>query len=616
MALDYGPKKGPSIISYARKPIMNRQDLKIDDSILATQDMDVIPEENSNTDLLQENMDYSPAIGNFASPIANRDRDITDLNQDNPSDDPLLKTDEDVPTSIFNDEDDTTKVPSELIDYFSEAALTAKQRKRIPDELYGLPRTRQYPLNDRTHVLQAIRMFHHCKDPKDQATLAHNIFKRVNELKIDVTIGKNNKLYEYAPKALQESSTAVQISPDMIENKPLHKRTKDEIIREHLNQHALGINHIMYDIKQYQQSIAAMKEFNFFEYFYPNLKDMNFVTRLYCMLGGLGRDASIYNQLGIRFPLETDDTIPLNWFLNSKIEDIETVINLAYDNSANWIYKHRCDDINHIVYCLRLYSILGLILTDPNFTMDKLSETHVGILLDWQQHVQYHYDLMKDQVQYSPAYLEQAQYLFDLCWNINDNPEDANVALSNIIEMTHQMAVSVSLAERMNEATELLQKEDCVHYLVHDLGMPEDIFLLPAMLKYPVINSGSIKMAMDIIPVIEKEYPEQLSEYVKNLNRKYKEFSCTFSISIDHPYAKYADQNIIDHINHILMEGETAVSDQGTSAGPVNYGDSPYYIRNDITGTVGRNLLDNKELGPNDGKKRTEIDYEQVDSFK
>ena len=54
-------------------------------------------------------------------------------------------------------------------------------------------------------------------------------------------------------------------------------------------------------------------------------------------------------------------------------------------------------------------------------------------------------------------------------------------------------------------------------------------------------------------------------------------------------------------MNRILVEGDTVVDDQGTSdAG--NPDNAPWYVRVDVNGNVGQNLLQNKELGPNDGK--------------
>ena len=106
-------------------------------------------------------------------------------------------------------------------------------------------------------------------------------------------------------------------------------------------------------------------------------------------------------------------------------------------------------------------------------------------------------------------------------------------------------------------------------------------------------------MAMDMIREVDET---DRAKYARVLNKKYKEFGCTFSISIDHPYAEYADQNIIDHMTRVLSEDDTVVDDQGTSDAGPSPDQAPWYVRSDVNGNVGQNLLQNKELGPNDKK--------------
>ena len=201
--------------------------------------------------------------------------------------------------------------------------------------------------------------------------------------------------------------------------------------------------------------------------------------------------------------------------------------------------------------------------------------------------------------------------MFDLFWNFHENPMDSGIITGNIAAMCTQMASAKSMAIGINEASELISKEDCVGYMVKELGMEDDIFLLPGTMEYPVINQNSVRMAMDLITRIDKE---NIPEYTKNLNRKYRELGCTFSITVDHPYAKYASQMIIDNMTHVLMEGETAVNDHGTSSGTQPPVEQPWFVRNDVTGTVGRDILANKELGPND-KKYPSPDYERNEAL-
>lgn len=596
MPMDYIPKAGPSVVSYIRKPKFTREDIKIDDiPIIDPADHNVCsdhPGKCEQDNLLTETLDYSPSIGNYSSPIAkNSDTDITNINQENPADTSLLKTSEDFEKpDILSDEEDPTDVPSDLVDYFSESTKEIHHTAEC-----GLPRLNMYPMKTVSEVYRAIAGLKHCRDPKDRQTLQENIVNRCKELHID---------YQEKQTPLSES----------VFEKPMSKRSADEIKADHQKMNNYLYNHIFYS-DEYVKEVQMMEQYQFLRYFYPNMKTHNFYTHLQVSLGTLGTDKMLYEKLGIRYPLETDFTKPIGWnILAIQLDELKLYIDANYEAYSNWFHENLCYDLDHIIYCLRLYSIMGEILNDPNFRMDMLNEYHIGILLDWGQRVQYHYDQLKNYPEKSKGYYKELQYLFDLFWNPADNPEDEAAILSCVLSTVDHMAAG-SILSNINEGTDLITREDCRKYLVHELGNSDDLYLIPELMQYPIIDKMSVKLAMDQIRTIEKEYPNELSTYVTNLNRKYKELGCTFSITVDHPYAKYADSAIIDHMNRILMEGETAVDDHGTSAGTASYAETPWVIRNDITGTVGRNLLANKELGPNDGKKTTELDYERIDSM-
>lgn len=617
MSVQYNPSVGPGITSV-RQSMYSRIDIPIDDlSILNGDDLDAQPGEIDSKDILKENLNYGPAIGVDYAPDAKSDNtDLTDLNKDNVTNDPLLTPKSSDKESVMTM--DTTKmvnyVPSAIVDYYNEAALTANKRNKLSDKDFGLPRTRQYPLHDEAHVKQAVRMFGHCKDPEDRKTLASRIFAKIREFNLDIKIGKKNPLYQYTPKDLMEAVQVPESDDDDYKifglEVPMDKRTKDDIVKEHIRINGNFYNTLFFG-DEYARSIKQLKEFEFFEYFYPNLKSHNFYQRLKGCLGGLATDRELYKMLKIRYPLDVDD-------FNSPLGDVEMTdelseafylyIQTSYIPESNW-FKTSARDHDHILYCLRIYSIMGLILNDPNFTIDRLGPKHIGILLDWEQHIHYHYDHLMECAEHEDC--ESAQYLFDLFWNFHENPADPGSITGNIAAMCTQMASAKTMTIGINEATDMISKEDCVGYMVKELGMDDDIFLLPGTMEYPVINQNSVRMAMDIIRKIDKE---NIPEYTKNLNRKYRELGCKFSISVDHPYAQYADQMIIDNMTHILMEGETSVNDHGTSSGTQPPVEQPWFVRNDVTGTVGRDILANKELGPND-KKYPSPDYERNEAL-
>ena len=162
--------------------------------------------------------------------------------------------------------------------------------------------------------------------------------------------------------------------------------------------------------------------------------------------------------------------------------------------------------------------------------------------------------------------------------------------------------VSQKMKIDLNEAGgDLLNKDKCNAYIINQLDpeVVDNIYLLPDKMEYPILNQDSIRMAMDMIREVDET---DRAKYARVLNKKYKEFGCTFSISIDHPYAEYADQNIIDHMTRVLSEGDIVVDDQGTSDAGPSPDQAPWYVRSDVNGNVGQNLLQNKELGPNDKK--------------
>lgn len=77
-----------------------------------------------------------------------------------------------------------------------EKALTTKQRKALPDEIFGLPEDRSYPLTDKEHVRKAIQFFRFCPHNK-RNILAININKRMKELKMTVKVSPESEFYKF-----------------------------------------------------------------------------------------------------------------------------------------------------------------------------------------------------------------------------------------------------------------------------------------------------------------------------------------------------------------------------------------------------------------------------------
>jgi len=613
-------------IILPRKRMLQRIDIDANDQALINGDDEtpdtVTPEENKETDVVDEehpqNEGYNPEFADIGSPIskvANRSIDLEDHSISSIS---TLDTSTETPKTTDDEED---PFASSILDYYNETALKAKKRNALPDDAFGLPRTRQYPLNDKAHVQQAIRMFGHCKDPKDRKMLAKNIFAAMVKYNVTTKIGKNNALYEYAPESLRETEEYPSFKLTGL-GTPMTKRTKEEVVAEHLRVNRSFYNNLFYGF-DFARSVKALEEFKFLDYFYPDLHRMPFTVRLQSVCGGMAKSSSadtMYSFLKMRKPQSLDFQKPIGWTPTETEDDRDDISEILcdsnYDEEDNWFHVSLSDDVNHSFYCMRLYSIMGEILQDPNFDPEiSLTPQQHGILMDWKQHVQYHYDLYLDAKPGSHEQLRQMQYLWDLFWSCTDNPADETVMSVNIISMVHNMASVREMVINMNEANdsgEIISKEQCSAYLVKDLGLPEDLFLLPDTLEYPIIDKTSVRLAMDMITKISDD---DKPTYIRNLNRKYKELGCTFSISVDHPYAQYADDNIVAYMSHLLLEGDTAVADDGTSTNREKPSvTNPWYKRLDVVRGIDSNVLDNDELGPNT-KKQQEPDYTPHDSI-
>lgn len=415
----------------------------------------------------------------------------------------------------------------------TEAAMKAKERNALGNSEFGLPRLRKYPLNDRKHVAQAIRMFGHVKIEADRKTLATAIVKKYDEFKMTTRVGKNNPLYKYVPDRMRLVS--VNENPAITVygfEKPTEQRSEKDIAIEHLQMNDALYNNLFFN-NDYSNAIKQMnnRHMEYLEYFYPSFKTHNFVTRTRTSIGGL------YASLKSEAPEYRDHVL-------TDPDEFDAYCNIHYNYQSNW-YKTEKVDTTHIRWCLRLYDIIQTIL---NKKVAPDTNDVSRIMLEWLTSIEYHYGVMKESVKYSNEYFEHCQYLHDMFWDPLDNPEDTSICGANIISFV--MAIYPDSTGNVNESGELIKKQDVLGYMSKELKMDDDIYLLPAMMQYPVIDATTVRIAMDNIRKIDEE---DIDEYTKNLNRKYQELNCRFQISADHPYAKYATADM-KCIEHVLME--------------------------------------------------------------
>ena len=377
-------------------------------------------------------------------------------------------------------------------------------------------------------------------------------------------------------------------------------RTIDDIREEHLRANANYYNHLFYSPDP-SISIGLIKRFPFLDYFYPNMKRLNLYTRMKGAIGGLAFERDLYEKyLGIRAPFtdtdhEHDSVATLT---EAGKEELDAFIDANYSSLNNW-YKVDAAEKSHIIFCAKLYSMLADMLTDQNIDFAEMNTYHIELMMEWRDRVCGAYDMLKT----TNKLYQVVQVLHDLCWYPLDNPDNPSDVTACRIAFVNSLASGKDVLSGMNEANagEMISKEDTVAYLVKELDLGDECFLVPSLFLYPVVNAGSVKMAMDQITRVD---PEHIEEYVENLNRKYREFGCNFSISIDHPYAPYADKAIIDNMTRVLMEGDTVVDDEGTSTGKEEV--EPWYLTKETRGgQVDHDFYPDRNLGPNVGKDNT-----------
>lgn len=84
------------------------------------------------------------------------------------------------------------------------------KRSELPDEVFGIPEERKYPMPDKRHTLSAIKLFGHV-EPKYEEELAKNIIKNMKKYNIpESAVGKDNKLRKYIDKYYNESVELIE----------------------------------------------------------------------------------------------------------------------------------------------------------------------------------------------------------------------------------------------------------------------------------------------------------------------------------------------------------------------------------------------------------------------
>lgn len=82
-------------------------------------------------------------------------------------------------------------------------------RAQLPDEVFGIPQERKYPMPNRRHTISAIKLFNHVED-KYEEQLAKAVIKNMKKYDIDGSmVGDNNRLKKYLSKDMISESTDI-----------------------------------------------------------------------------------------------------------------------------------------------------------------------------------------------------------------------------------------------------------------------------------------------------------------------------------------------------------------------------------------------------------------------
>ena len=87
--------------------------------------------------------------------------------------------------------------------YQNESVIEEEmKRSELPDDVFGIPQERKYPMPDEKHVRSAIKLFNHV-EPKYEKQLAKKIIANMKKYNIDASmVGDKNRLKQYLPKTI------------------------------------------------------------------------------------------------------------------------------------------------------------------------------------------------------------------------------------------------------------------------------------------------------------------------------------------------------------------------------------------------------------------------------
>ena len=95
------------------------------------------------------------------------------------------------------------------------AKLTSEQRNNLPEDVFGIPEDRAYPMPDEAHVRSAITYFHACPRGKKKE-LADNINRMAKKYNMKVSLKPHSPFKPYADKETstgREKPSIIRVAP-------------------------------------------------------------------------------------------------------------------------------------------------------------------------------------------------------------------------------------------------------------------------------------------------------------------------------------------------------------------------------------------------------------------
>jgi hypothetical protein len=363
-------------------------------------------------------------------------------------------------------------------------ALSAKDRKKLKDNDFGLPKLRKYPLIDDTHVYSAISYFN-TVSKENEKELAGNILKAIDKFGLSPTVSKNNRFSKYYKPTTKTESVLL----------PTHHMTLNE---------SFELTNMLLLKKPNSPLVSSSIMSLTIDRFYPSVS----------------MEMEIYRATS-------------NGGLNMENEDGDiSVVTDLYNPDVNAFTKLRIPDIDedHVRFSYRVFEIyhllftLGTVKKSVNTTEETIIASLESFFTQWENLVRTYYTKMMKAYEKNNTDDVQLfkQMLHDIIWDYRINPfekdEVENLKMAN--------AVKHGLIHNINEES-FIEFNKYMAELGEKIQLKNDIYLIPELNRYPIFNEESLKNSMYLYAGLDDM---ERTSFIDNWTKLYHNMGCTFMI--------------------------------------------------------------------------------------